>query len=103
MTTFTSHIADDAATPGGNSIRAIFIRLVTCQIILGRFPIPTLLDEFNLQPQFAPLIQAIKTGNRSQYYECFWKWSEWYRRRGIWLVLREKGEVLVWRSLVRET
>ena len=82
-------------------IRAIFIRLLTCQILLGHFPSPLLLDHFNLHAQFGPLLQAIKWGDRALYYQHFNRWSEWFRQRGLWLVLREKGEVLVWRSLFR--
>lgn len=81
--------------------RAIFIRLLTCQILLGYFPAPILLNHFNLHAQFGPLLQAIKWGDRAQYYQHFNKWSQWFRQRGLWLVLREKGEVLVWRSLFR--
>lgn len=83
--------------------RAIFIRLLTCQILLGSFPAPHLLTHFNLDAQFGPLITAIRTGDRAMYYTCFETWGGWYRKRGLWLVLREKGEVLVWRSLFRNT
>jgi hypothetical protein len=84
-------------------LRAIFIRLLTCQILLGHFPATILLDHFNLHAQFGPLLEAIKWGDRAQYYRHFNKWSEWFRKRGLWLVLREKGEVLVWRSLFRNS
>ncbi|KAI5449722.1 hypothetical protein NCC49_004087 [Naganishia albida] len=85
------------------NLRAIFIRLLTCQILLGSFPAPHLLTHFNLAAQFGPLITAIRTGDRALYYRCFEQWGGWYRKRGLWLVLREKGEVLVWRSLFRNT
>ncbi len=26
---------------------------------------------------------------------------DWFTKRGVWMLLREKGEVLVWRSLIR--
>ncbi len=83
--------------------RAIFVRLATCQILLGQFPRPHLLAEFGVTDPFLPLIAAIKAGDRAAYHSCFVRWSEWYRRRGIWLVLREKGEVLLWRNLFRNT
>lgn len=94
-----SRIADADSLP--HKQRAIFIRLLTCQILLGYFPASILLNHFNLHAQFRPLLQAIKWGDRAQYYQHFNKWSEWFRQRGLWLVLREKGEVLVWRSLFR--
>lgn len=81
----------------------MFIRLLTCQILLGYFPARKLLDHFQLHAQFGPLIEAIRTGDRAMYYRCFEEWGPWYRKRGLWLVLREKGEVLVWRSLFRNT
>lgn len=91
----------NCSTESFSSNRAIFIRLLTCQILLGHFPTPMLLDHFNLRAQFGPLLQAIKWGDRALYYQHFNRWSEWFRQRGLWLVLREKGEVLVWRSLFR--
>lgn len=92
---------DMCPVSAAKNLKAIFIRLLTCQILLGFFPAPILLNHFNLHAQFGPLLQAIKWGDRARYYQHFNKWSEWFRQRGLWLVLREKGEVLVWRSLFR--
>ncbi|KAJ9092524.1 hypothetical protein QFC20_007337 [Naganishia adeliensis] len=100
---FLKNAFDMCPVHAERNLRAIFIRLLACQILLGSFPAPHLLSHFNLHAQFGPVIQAIRTGDRAMYYRCFEEWGGWYRKRGLWLVLREKGEVLVWRSLFRNT
>lgn len=81
--------------------RAILVLLIPCNILNGRFPSPDLLKIFNLEQYFLPLIHAIKTGNRTLWVSTIEEHSEWYRSRGIWLILRERGEVLVMRTLFR--
>jgi hypothetical protein len=50
---------------------------------------------------FEPLIHHYKTGNVAVWRQELDEKREWYRRRGIWLILYERGEILVWRNLLR--
>jgi hypothetical protein len=50
---------------------------------------------------FDPLIHHYKTGNVAGWRRELDEKREWYRRRGIWLILYERGEILVWRNLLR--
>ena len=50
---------------------------------------------------FESLIHLYKTGNVAGWRRELDDKREWYRRRGIWLILYERGEILVWRNLLR--
>lgn len=83
--------------------RIIFIYLTAASIPLGIFPHRELITLFDLDPEFGTLTQAIKLGDISSYKNALENGRAWYAKRGIYLLLREKGEVLVWRSLIRRT
>jgi len=85
-----------------NTKRIIFIYLLSTSIPLGRLPHPGLLAYFSLSDQFSPLIRATRLGDIATYRSALsGKWRAWFARRGVWMMLREKGEVIVWRSLIR--
>ena len=90
----------DHATDAGS--RAILIRLIPVNLLLGRLPSMSLLQQYNL-PEFLPLILAFRTGNVPAWRRILDESREWYRRRSIWLLLFERGEILVWRNLFRQT
>lgn len=91
------------------------MRLLTTSLLLGLLPSQALLDAFDLSAQFKPFVQAILHGDMHSWKAGLGldgnenaggvgrKRAEWFRTRGILGVLREKGEVLVWRSLLRRT
>ncbi|KAF9511059.1 hypothetical protein BS47DRAFT_1299458, partial [Hydnum rufescens UP504] len=82
--------------------RIIFIYLLSTSIPLGRLPHPSLLGYFSLSTQFSPLIHATRLGDIAAYRSALsGTWRSWFARRGVWMMLKEKGEVVVWRSLVR--
>lgn len=68
--------------------------------MLGYLPNTQLLQTYDLL-QFIPLIQAFRTGNIPAWRRELDTNREWYRKRSIWLLLHERGEVLVWRNLFR--
>jgi hypothetical protein len=46
-------------------------------------------------------MQAFRTGNIPAWRRELDTNREWYRKRSIWLLLHERGEILVWRNLFR--
>ena len=89
--------------------RRILIYLITSNIILGRFPSSKLLqreEAVGLGEHFLPLCQAIKRGDLTtfrQYLDLDNEAAEWFLQQRILLQLRNRCEVLVWRSLARKT
>ncbi|KAL5363107.1 hypothetical protein BJX96DRAFT_112928 [Aspergillus floccosus] len=88
--------------------RVILTYLIPCNIIMGRFPSMNLLqrpEAEGLSDKFLPLCRLIVRGD----YIAFRKHlsvdcpvTEWFARKGILLALRNRCEILVWRSLARK-
>ncbi|KAL2000534.1 hypothetical protein VTN02DRAFT_2955 [Thermoascus thermophilus] len=86
----------------------ILTYLIPCNIILGRFPSLALLqrpEAQGLAERFVPLCRLIARGD----YIAFRRHlavdspdAEWFARKGILLQLRNRCEILVWRSLTRK-
>lgn len=85
-----------------NQNRAILIRLVPVNLLLGNLPDPAMLRAYSLTI-FLPLIHHFRTGNVAGWRRELDGQREWYRRRSIWLILYERGEILVWRNLLRRS
>ncbi|KAI9674198.1 MAG: hypothetical protein M1817_002016 [Caeruleum heppii] len=87
--------------------RSILVYLITCNIILGRFPSSKLLaraEASGLSERFSPVCIAIARGDLGSFKDSLrGKHETWFLRRGILLPLRNRCEVLVWRSLARKT
>lgn len=81
--------------------RAVLIRLIPVNLLLGRLPSLSLIQQYNLS-QFVPLIQAFRSGNVPCWRRELEINREWYRRRSTWLILFERGEILVLRNLLRQ-
>ncbi|WWD17899.1 hypothetical protein CI109_102344 [Kwoniella shandongensis] len=81
--------------------RAILIRLIPIKLLRGKIPRPSLLQEYDL-PEFQPLIHAYRTGNIPLWRRTLERSREWFRRRSVWLILYERGEILVWRNLFKQ-
>lgn len=86
----------------------VFTYLVATAIPIGIFPSASLLNHFGLTSKFGPLIDSIKKGHIRSFYLSLGvgmsadpQARDWLTKRGVWMLLREKGEVLVWRSLIR--
>jgi hypothetical protein len=87
----------------------ILTYLIAANICLGRFPSQTLLsrpEATDLAPHFYPLCHIIAQGDLGTFHKHLDLRSEssrWFLRKRILLQLRNRGEVLVWRSLIRKT
>ncbi|OCF33358.1 hypothetical protein I316_05100 [Kwoniella heveanensis BCC8398] len=85
---------------GWSQRRSILIRLIPVNLLLGLLPSQAILQQYDL-PEYVPLIQAYKTGNVPAWRKILEQRREWFRRRSVWLILYERGEILVWRNLFR--
>ncbi|KAI9706122.1 MAG: hypothetical protein M1836_005528 [Candelina mexicana] len=89
--------------------RRIAIYLITTNIIVGRFPSPKILqrpEAEGLGARFLPICTAIAKGDLARFHQIFYsdaKDNDWFIRMGIFLPMRNRCEVLVWRSLARKT
>ncbi|PYI20044.1 hypothetical protein BO99DRAFT_421856 [Aspergillus violaceofuscus CBS 115571] len=88
--------------------RAILTYLIPCNIILGRFPTLQLLqrpEAEGLADKFIPICRLVARGDYIAFREHLAVGSpetEWFARKGILLPLRNRCEILVWRSLARK-
>lgn len=89
--------------------RLILIYMVAANLVIGRFPSTQLLqrpEAHGLAETFLPVCRAIAQGNLAAFRQLLSTngpragWLEHFRIR---LQLRNRGEVLVWRSLIRKT
>ena len=89
--------------------RLILVFLIASNIILGRFPSDQLLNRPEAQgfrERFLPLCLAIRQGNLAafrQHLAFDSPHADWFLHFRILLQLRNRCEVLVWRSLMRKT
>lgn len=90
--------------------RLVLIYLVASNIILGRFPSQALLSQteaLEFSDHFLPLCIAIRKGDLSLFRRHFDPATsthvDWLLKYRIYLQLRNRCEVLVWRSLIRKT
>ena len=93
--------------------RTILIYLIPANIIMGRFPSAQLFDReeaAGLSDRFLPLCTAIRRGDMASFRALLDidaidhdEHTAWFLRRRILLPLRNRCEVLVWRSLARQT
>ncbi|KAJ5538891.1 hypothetical protein N7513_006839 [Penicillium frequentans] len=91
-----------------NQRNLILTYLIPCNIIMGRFPSKSLLqrpEAKGLAEQFAPLCHLIVRGDYLAFREHLSFNSptgQWFARKGILLALRNRCEILVWRSFCRK-
>lgn len=89
--------------------RHILVYLIASNIVLGRFPSQDLLNRpeaRGLAERFMPLCFAIRQGNLAafhQHLDVNGPHADWFLHLRILLQLKNRCEVLVWRSLVRKT
>lgn len=89
--------------------RLILIYLMAANIILGRFPAQSLYqrpEAAGLMDKFHPICKAIASGDMVTFrrlldYDA--PHAAWFVHFRIMLQLRNRCEVLVWRSLIRKT
>ena len=89
--------------------RHILIFLIASNIILGRFPTAETFGHPGAQglaDRFLPLMQAIRSGNLAQFRQHLdphGPHAAWFLHFRMLLQLRDRCEILVWRSLIRKT
>ncbi len=89
--------------------RHILVYLIASNIILGRFPSQALLarpEAQGLADRFLPICFAISKGDLASFRQHLGFESahvDWFLHFRILLQLRNRCEVLVWRSLIRKT
>lgn len=88
--------------------RLILTYLTASNMCLGRFPSSTLLsrpEAAEVATRFLPLCRIIQAGDLGQFHQYLGLTSEsgqWFLKRSILLQLRDRCEIIVWRSLVRK-
>ncbi|EQL29964.1 hypothetical protein BDFG_07522 [Blastomyces dermatitidis ATCC 26199] len=86
----------------------ILTYLIPCNIILGRFPSSTLLERpesKGFDDVFLPICRIITSGDLGafrSYLDVDSPHADFFARKGILLQLRNRCEILVWRSLARK-
>lgn len=89
--------------------RLILVYLITSNIILGRFPSVQILqrpEAEGLGDKFLPICRAIAKGDLSTFRNLLSldnNNADWFISCRILLQLRNRCEILVWRSLARKT
>lgn len=100
---------EECHSQGIKQRRSILIYLVTSNIILGRFPSANLLqrpEAAGLGEILLPICQAIKKGDLATFrtlLDMDHPNAAWLLQKRLLLQLRNRCEVLVWRSLARRT
>ena len=89
--------------------RLILIYLMTSNLILGRFPVSSILQQAgyrDLNDKFQPVCDIIRRGDLAsfrRYLDIESPSADWFLRYRIFLQLQNRLEILVWRSLARRT
>ncbi|PWN54149.1 hypothetical protein IE53DRAFT_383280 [Violaceomyces palustris] len=83
--------------------RLILIPLISSYLILGRYPEVLLLRQASLTHQFEGLVYHLKNGNGFGAISELDRNCDWFRAHGLYLILKEKLSVGIWRNLIRKT
>ncbi|KAA1136230.1 hypothetical protein PGTUg99_008052 [Puccinia graminis f. sp. tritici] len=78
--------------------RLILTYLIVASLPLGILPRPILLEQFQLQNEFHEVVGSLRTGNWPGVVNGLEKNRDWFRYKGIYILLREKLEVICWRN-----
>lgn len=78
--------------------RLILIYLIATSLPLGILPRPVLLEHFQLQDVFQEVVGSLRTGNWPGVLNGLERNRDWFRYKGIYILLREKLEVICWRN-----
>lgn len=81
--------------------RLLLTHLVVASLILGIYPTRTLLAAASLDGPFGNLMESLRCGNGYQMNVELDNWRDWHRKRGNYLLLKEKLPIGVWRNLMR--
>ncbi|BFZ56267.1 hypothetical protein PYCC9005_003311 [Savitreella phatthalungensis] len=82
--------------------RVALVYLVVAGLPIGLLPTPELLTLMDLDI-FLPLVRAIVTGDFSEYHRHLEGSRAWFRRYEVYLTLKMRVDLLMYRSLLRRT
>ncbi|KAK6355463.1 hypothetical protein TWF696_004560 [Orbilia brochopaga] len=86
--------------------RKILIHLVASNIIIGRFPSPSLYalpEAIQFRDVFSPIVAAIKLGCFAAFERALLRSKKWLVNFGVFLDLEIRCETLLWRNLIKHT
>ncbi|OAV96982.1 hypothetical protein PTTG_11649 [Puccinia triticina 1-1 BBBD Race 1] len=89
---------DLCQTDSWRNRRLILTYLIVASLPLGILPRPVLLEQFQLQSKFHEVVGSLRTGNWPGVVNGLEKNRDWFRYKGIYILLREKLEVICWRN-----
>lgn len=81
--------------------RVILHHLIPTRIILGHFPSAELLEKYQLTDKFGVLLSTIRSGNIQGYFQHLETHFEYFYHHLTYLLLKERGVVLLWRCLMK--
>ncbi|KAI7900741.1 uncharacterized protein BX663DRAFT_544623 [Cokeromyces recurvatus] len=81
--------------------RLILHYLIPTRIILGYFPSVQLLEKYQLVGPYSNLIKMIRSGYIYGFLQHLKKYFHYFYHHLTFLLLRERGVVLVWRCLIK--
>ncbi|KAI7868710.1 hypothetical protein BDF14DRAFT_1790041 [Spinellus fusiger] len=82
--------------------RLILKFMIPCRILLGHFPSTQLLTKYQLVEPFAGLIDTLKSGSLSAYFDHMDAHFGFFYSTFTYVMLRERGTVLLWRCLLKK-
>ncbi|KAF3928774.1 hypothetical protein ABW21_db0203357 [Orbilia brochopaga] len=84
--------------------RKILIHLVASNIIIGRFPSPSLYalpEAIQFRDVFSPIVASIKLGCFAAFERAILRSKKWLLNFGVFLDLEIRCETLLWRNLIK--
>lgn len=84
-------------------IRLILISLTAARMIRGSRPSLRLLQRYQLEQPFRPLLEALPKGNLPLFLAALESNQRWHCLHGHYLVLMRGGRALCYRSLVKKS
>jgi hypothetical protein len=76
--------------------------LIPTNLLQGRLTTRAVLDAYHVQI-YIPFLHAFRMGNVSAWRRLLEMPAnrDWLRKRNVWVMLYERGEILMWRNLFR--
>lgn len=90
---------DNCTNAHAHNKRKILISLIAAHLILGRYPKLPLLHDYDLVQQYAELARQHRLGHAARVMAELERNRDWLRARGLYMILREKLALGLWRNL----
>jgi hypothetical protein len=69
-------------------------------MVRGCLPTQRLLQGIQLEPHYWPLVIALKSGNLKLFEERLMERAEFFRSKGLFVILKEKCQLVMFRNLI---